>query len=204
MIYSCFAGKQNMRASAVAITVVWLVGHCGARRPRGWHGYGAPISETHMFGMPLRSDYEWTLHEHTNCYPGRGASEVYDVNQHTSSGPADEADRGAIATFKCMRRCEMRDGCNAFTTQPRNGELHCFLRANVAISSCDVGEAGKHFFTYVRKSTAAAPDAFGAHNRGRRLQLQTSDEPASVLFRWMRISRQAHAQPQASSAVPPT
>ena len=87
-------------------------------------------------------------HADVNCFEGHGATEVIDVHMH-HTGETDKADRGAIATYKCMRRCDRREGCTAFTTEKTVfGILNCFLRKNVVLASCE--QNARRFTTYTR------------------------------------------------------
>ena len=93
----------------------------------------------------------WTLNMHTNCYEGRGATEMIDAYVHTSTGDVDLEDVGSIATLKCQMRCSRRAGCTSFTVNPTaGGTLNCWLRHSVSIALCDRGPDAKRFHTYVR------------------------------------------------------
>lgn len=156
-VTSIFAAKPTIMLAlaklARRLAILSIPALCDARgrmRHAGaaWTGFGSPVQG-------------WTLHANTNCYGGRGATEIIDVNIYTSTGSTEEADRGAVASLKCMQRCVLREGCTAFTTQAKLGQLHCWLRRDVVPTACEQGMDAKHFFTYVREPAAA----------GRRLQL---------------------------------
>ena len=96
------------------------------------------------------------MYHHTNCYNGRGATEVLDHNVHTVTGEIDRADIGTIAVAKCRMRCEARaDECTAFTVQPTpQSSLHCWLRKYVVIDECDNGPDARRFYTFLRAPAA--------------------------------------------------
>ncbi len=111
-----------------------------------------------------------------NCYEGRGATEIVDVNIHVGTGEVDQADKGLIAMQKCAKRCERREGCTAFTVQTTaQNVLLCWLRANVDLPSCERGtKESRRFSTYTRSG--------GTYTIGRRMQDGDANNVCGVLW----------------------
>lgn len=113
-------------------------------------------------------------HTNMNCFEGHGATEVIDVYVHLHTGDTDRDDRGAIATYKCKRRCDRRESCTAFTTQHTPmGILNCFLRTDIVIANCE--QNARRFTTYTR-ALASASESLPQIREGRRLRSTSAHE----------------------------
>ena len=126
---------------------------------------GTGITSVNVKHAETKVAMAWELHEHMNCYPGRGAMSI------EASG-ADGSEEDDLA--KCKLRCLAQSECMAVTVKraQAGSAVQCWLRRNVDVGAC---EEKKRFSTHLMPlrngsrsllatSCAHAPGCVPAHS----------------------------------------